>query len=97
MGILGYSLTSPYGHLIDIMQTPLYYGQFVWSQKCQKSWYILYLYNTDTSVKQTLNSVPLVSILKEVWLYYFGGIKDHKGVKSFVIWVFIGQFTVIQN
>ena len=28
MGILGYSLTSPYTY---IMQTPLYYGQFVWS------------------------------------------------------------------
>ena len=26
----------------------IYYGQFVWSQKCQKS-YIPYLYNTDTS------------------------------------------------
>ena len=29
----------------------------------QKS-YIPYLYNTDTSVKQTLGSVPLVSVLK---------------------------------
>ena len=36
---------------------------FVWSQKCQKS-YIPYLYNTDTSVKWTLGSVPLVSVLK---------------------------------
>ena len=43
--------------------TPLYYEQFVWSQKCQKS-YIPYLYNTDTSVKWTLGSVPLVSVLK---------------------------------
>ena len=50
-----YSLTSPFGHL--------YYGWFVWSQKCQKS-YIPYLYNTDTSVKQTLGSAPLVSVLK---------------------------------
>ena len=44
------------------IRTPLYYGQFVWSQKCQKS-YIPYLYNTDTSVKWTLGSVPLVSVL----------------------------------
>ena len=42
---------------------PLYCGQFVWSQKCQTS-YIPYLYNTDTSVKRTLGSVPLVSVLK---------------------------------
>ena len=47
----------------SVIQIPLYYRQFVWSQKCQKS-YILYLYNTDTSVKWTLGSVPLVSILK---------------------------------
>ena len=46
-----------------IVRTPLYYGQFVWSQKCQKS-YTPYLYNTDTSVKRTLGSVPLVSVLK---------------------------------
>ena len=44
-------------------RTPLYYGQFVWSQKCQKS-YIPYLYNTDTSVKRTLSSVPFVPVLK---------------------------------
>ena len=50
-----YSLTSPYGHL--------YYRQFVWSQKCQKS-YIPYLYTTNTSVKGTLGSVLLVSVLK---------------------------------
>ena len=43
---------------------PLHYGKFVWSQqKCQKS-YITYLHNTDTSVKRTLGSVPLVSVLK---------------------------------
>ena len=47
----------------SIIQTPLYYGQFVWSQKCQNS-YIPYLYNTDTSVKWTLGSVSLVSALK---------------------------------
>jgi len=43
------------------LRTALYYGQFVWSQKCQKS-YIPYLYNI--SVKRTLGSVPLVSVLK---------------------------------
>ena len=43
--------------------TPLYYRQFVWSKKCQKS-YIPYLYNTDTSVKWILGSVRLVSVLK---------------------------------
>ena len=47
----------------SITRTPLYYGQFVLSQKCQKS-YIPYLYNTATSVKRTLSSVPLVSVLK---------------------------------
>ena len=47
----------------SIIRTPLYYGQFVLSQKCQKS-YIPYLYNTATSVKRTLSSVPLVSVLK---------------------------------
>ena len=47
----------------SIIRTPLYYGEFVWSQKCQKS-YILYLYNTDTSVKRTLGSVHLMSVLK---------------------------------
>ena len=45
------------------LRTPLYYGQFVQSQKC-KNTYIPYLYNTDTSVKRTNGSVPLVSVLK---------------------------------
>ena len=45
------------------LRAPLNYGLFVWSQKCQKS-HIPYLYNTDTSVKRTLGSVPLVSVLK---------------------------------
>ena len=44
------------------LRTPLCCGQFVWSQKYQKS-YIPYLCNTDTSVKRTLGSVPLVSVL----------------------------------
>ena len=51
-----YSLTS-------IIRTPLHNGQFVLSQKSQKSC-IPYLYNTDTSVKRTIGSVSLVSILK---------------------------------
>ena len=47
-----------------MIRTPLYYEQFVWFQKCQKS-YIPYLYNTDTSVKRTVGSVPLVSVLNK--------------------------------
>ena len=55
-------------HFIELqsnlfLRTPLYYGQFVWSLKCQKS-YIPYLYNTETSIKRTIGSVPLVSVLK---------------------------------
>ena len=56
-----YSVTSPYGHLYNTDTS--YYGQFFWSQKSQKS-YIPFLYNTETSVKRTLVSVPLVSVLK---------------------------------
>ena len=56
------------------IRTPLYYGQFVWSQKCQKS-YIPYHYNTDTSVKRTLGSVPLVSVLKRFDYTFDGGPK----------------------
>ena len=52
------------------LRTPLYYEQFVWSQKYQKS-YIPYLYNTDTSVKRTLGSVPLVSVFLTVLVYFF--------------------------
>ena len=60
---------SPFSWLKKLIQcnlslrTPLYYGQFVWSQRCQKS-YIPYLYNTDISVKRTIDSVPLVSVLR---------------------------------
>ena len=53
------------------LRTPVYYGQFVRSQKCQKS-YIPYLYYTDTSVKRTLGSVPLVSVLKRFDYNYIG-------------------------
>ena len=50
----------------SIIRTPLYYGQFVWSQKSQKS-YIPYLYNTDTPVKRTLGSqCPFGVRIKEV-------------------------------
>ena len=35
-----------------------------------------HLYNTDASVKRTLGSFPLVSILKDVWLYNIG--KQHR-------------------
>ena len=37
----------------SIIRTPLYYGQFHWFQKCQKS-DIPYLYNRYTSVKRTI-------------------------------------------
>ena len=58
------------------MRTPLYYGQFVWSQKSQKS-YIPYLYNTDTSIKRTIGSVPVMSVLKrfnciDLWIFCSG-------------------------
>ena len=65
-GVLSIGVTNTvYPLLMDtsIIRTSLYYGQFVWSHKCQKS-KIPYLYNTDTSVKRTLGSVPLVSVLK---------------------------------
>ena len=45
----------------------LYNGQFVWSQKCQKS-YIPYLYNTDT-FKEDNWLCPFGVRIKEVWLY----------------------------
>ena len=62
--LLGNRLQSNLGLQSNLsLRTPLYYGQFVWSQKCQKS-YISYLYNTDTSARWTLGSVPLVSVLK---------------------------------
>ena len=47
----------------SIIWTPLYYRQFLWSKKCQKS-FIPYLYDTDTSVNRMLGSVPLVSVSK---------------------------------
>ena len=60
LGTFAYCLTSPYRHLSNTDTSLL---QTVWSQKSQES-YIPYLYNMDTSVKQTLGSVPLVSVLK---------------------------------
>ena len=56
--------------LTSLIWTPLYYGQFVWSQKCQKSC-IPYLYNMDTSVMIT-GSVPLVCVLKRFECILFG-------------------------
>ena len=52
------------------LRTPLYYGRFVWSQKCQKS-YIHYLYNTDTLCKGDTWFCPFGFHIKEVWQYYF--------------------------
>ena len=56
-----YSLTSPCGHLYNMDTSLLQTVRLV--QKSQKS-HIPYLYNKDTSVKWTLGSVPLVSVLK---------------------------------
>ena len=54
--VINYRLTSPYGHLSI---TDSSFGP----RNAKKS-HIPYLYNTDTSVKRTLGSVPLVSVLK---------------------------------
>ena len=67
----------------SIIWTPLCYEQFVWSQKCQKS-YIPYLYNMDTSVKRTLGSVPLVSVLKRFDCTVEPPIIDHIKCKELV-------------
>ena len=47
---------------------PLYYGEFVWSQKYQKS-YIPYLYKSDLCKADTW-FCPFGVRIKEVWLYY---------------------------
>ena len=54
-------LTSPYEHLYNTDNSLLRTVRL--SQKCQKS-YIPYPFNTDTSVKRTLGSVTLLSVLK---------------------------------
>ena len=73
------------------LRTSLYYGQFVWSQKCQNS-YIPYLYSTDTSVKRTLGSVPLVSLLKR-----FDYLKPRPGFLDFHFTVQYPLFVLIQR
>ena len=84
------------------LQTPLYYRQFVWSQKCQKS-YILYLYNTDTFVKRTLGSVPLVSILKRFNCSYFEIMRayssegNHGSRLCFTWWIITSQWIFSQS
>ena len=67
----------------SIIRTRLYYEQFVWSQKCRKS-YIPYPYNMDTSVKWTLGSVPLVSVLKRCDCTVEPPIIDHIKCKELV-------------
>ena len=54
---INYSLTSPYGHLsiMDSSFDPRNAKNHTFSAK---------LYNMDTSVKWTIGSVPLVSVLK---------------------------------
>ena len=64
------------------LPTPLYYGQFIWYQKCQTS-YIPYLYHTDTAVKRTIGSVPLVSVLKRFDCIYL------RSKMSLLIWLFV--------
>ena len=71
----GWSKVQSIIRYTSIIRTPLYYRQFVWSQKCQK-YFIPYLYNTDTSVKRTLGSVPLVSVL------YGGPEGSHMQIKN---------------
>ena len=84
------------------LQTPLYYRQFVWSQKCQKS-YILYLYNTDTFVKRTLGSVPLVSVLKRFNCSYFEIMRayssegNHGSRLCFTWWIITSQWIFSQS
>ena len=54
----------------SILRTSLYYGQFVWSQKCQNS-YISYLYTTDTSLLRTIRLVPeMPKFIHSLPLYY---------------------------
>ena len=57
--VINYRLTSPYGHLSI---TDSSFGP-----RNAKKPHIPYLYNTDTSVKRTLGSVPLVSVLKSFY------------------------------
>ena len=56
-----YSLTSPYGHLYNTDTSLLWTVNLV--PEMPKIIHP-YPYNTDTSAKRTLDSVPLVSILK---------------------------------
>ena len=76
-GLLNFKLDTELQSNLSL-RTPLYYRRFFWSQKCQKS-YIPYLYNTDTSVKRTLCSGPLVSVersltvLSSCWSIYLNG------------------------
>ena len=56
-----YSLTSPYGHLYNTDTSLLWTVHLV--PEMPKIIHP-YPYNTDTSAKRTLGSVPLVSILK---------------------------------
>ena len=60
-GTFTYCLTSPYSHLYNT-NTSLLLTVCLVPEKPKS--YIPYLCSTDTSVKQTLGSVPLVSVLK---------------------------------
>lgn len=49
---------------ISIIQAPLCWQQFTCTQRKQIS-HNLYIYNTDTSMKWTFSSGPLVSVLEK--------------------------------
>ena len=60
----------------SIILTPLYYGQFTWSERDQIP-YKLYLYNTDTSLLRTVhlvqkrpNSIQTLPLIIRTPLYY---------------------------
>ena len=59
--------------------------------RCQKSC-ISYLYNTDTSVKETLGSVPLASVLKRI-----DYLKPRPGFLDFHFTVQYSLFVLIQR
>ena len=74
------------------LRTPLYYGQFGWSQKCQNLYIPYSVYNTDTSVKRRLGSVPLASVLKR-----FDYLKPRPGFLDFHFTVQYPLFVLIQR
>ena len=60
--LLGPRETKIHINSTSIIQTPPYYRQFTWSKRDQNS-YKLYLYNTDTSILQTVHMVIKIAAL----------------------------------